>query len=190
MRRRSSGQATVWNLCLVMIIVTTAFGVVGFGRAAGDRVRREVTADTAALAAADLLADRLAHIARIQRLGLEGDKEKAKEASQLTQRLAAETEAIIRREVDRVARGNGASRSELRFPQGGWFEIVKEGETEWIALSPEFAKERIRVAIWQPTADGGDLEARSTSWVKCDEEIPQGPLTQDRWRGIRVAAEE
>ncbi len=160
MNRR--GSALVWMLMVALVVLAAGLGAAGMGSASGDYVRRQVTADAAARSAAEVFAERLRHIDRLRELG--GGAEAAR-------MIARRTAGVVRAEAERVARGNGAARVDVRVPRD-WFVETDAG----IEPAPGFESKRLEVVVWQQGADGVERRAESAAW----------PAKEPDWAGRLV----
>jgi len=182
-RSGRQGSALIWMLLVVLVIMSAVLGVADFGRKTGDSVRRQVTADACAESLGNVLEERLRHIGRLQKQGMEAleteETEAAQAAADAAWQIARGTPAALREEARAVAAANGASRWEVRgLPLSAeeWFapEPMEDSEMEWVSLTRPFRDQRMSVVIWQPSADGDDLRAQAP--VPPPSNRPEGPI--------------
>lgn len=193
--RRQAGHALILLIFVVLIVVSSAIGMAGYAGAVGDYQRRQETADAASRSGADVLADRLRHIGRVQKMGSEalaaGDIAQAQLASKAAWRIAEKTPEAVRKEIQKVAQGNGAKQSKLQgVPRTHreWFVDVPTNVSgvRWVGLSPKFKTGRITVKVEQTGIDRKGRWAESASWVGGSGTSWKGPLMGDGWEGRRA----
>jgi len=177
-------------LMVVLLLLGTALGVAHVGGASGDYVRRQVAADASVLAGAQVLAERLGHIARLQRFGQEalegGDMQTAQKASEAAWLIAVGTPEAVRSEVQSAAEGNGGKRWSLLGASKDWFIQVPSGQGEWawVGLASDFGTRRLTASLWFPTLAGEERPADSSAWVQGGA---GGALLDEDWRARRVS---
>jgi len=102
-RHREAGHAFVWMLMAVLMLIAAAMGAASMGGATGDYVRRQVSADAAGKSAADVVAERMRHIGRLQEIGLEAQDERDQEVEQMNQEIELAEAAEAAGEVEEAA---------------------------------------------------------------------------------------
>jgi len=87
-------------LLIASIILTAAVGIAKVGKTIGDYTRRQITADAAALSAADLLAQRMRHIGRLQEKGMQATERRDQEVKSRDDAERARQEAEANEDWD------------------------------------------------------------------------------------------